>query len=157
MPAHVIGEAEVFAEARRLDPDPDVVEDFATATIELTTGTVARVACSWKVAAGCDAQISVAAFGTNGGVAFRNVGGSFYDFVAERYHGTQTECLCAPPDAWAGRAAVAWVAQLARHASFDPSVRTALIAAHTLDRLYGRFNGVTTRVRQDLAAVPTVR
>ena len=84
---------------------PDRVEDYAVATIELKTGAAVQLACSWRLQAGCDAMISAAFYGTEGGAAFRNVDGSFYDFIAERYRGTARETLAAPPDEWGGRAA----------------------------------------------------
>ena len=64
-----------------------------------------QLACSWRLHAGCDAMISAAFHGTHGGAALRNVNGSFYDFVAERYRGTGRETLASPPDEWGGRAA----------------------------------------------------
>ena len=132
----------VFAEGRRLRTGEERVEDFAVGEIELANGLVARVACSWKLSAGCDAHIAISLFGTQGGLGFRNVGGSFYDFVAECYRGTQTHILCSPPDHWGGRAIVAWAQQLARSAAFDPEVEIAGRVATTIDQLYGR--SVTT-------------
>lgn len=68
----------------------------------------------------------------------RNVNGSFFDFVAERYHGTRVEVLVEPPDDWGGRALVRWARQLAAGGRFDPGV-TRLIDVHrTLDRIYGQ-------------------
>ena len=55
-------------------------------------------------AAGCDAVISAAFYGTQGGLALRNVG-SFYDFTTERFGGTTRQTLHAPPTT--GPAAVA--------------------------------------------------
>jgi hypothetical protein len=68
----------------------------------------------------------------------RNINGSFYDFVAERYRGTAREILAAPPDGWFGRAAVDWAEQLAAGRNFDPSVERAVKVAAALDRIYGR-------------------
>jgi predicted dehydrogenase len=129
----------VFAGGRKLGPDATQVEDYAIGEIELETGTIARLACSWKLSAGCDAQIAITAYGTSGGLGFRNVGGSFYDFVAECYRGTQTEVLCEPPDDWGGRATVAWAQQLTRSAAYDPATDIVVRVATTLDRLYGRI------------------
>jgi predicted dehydrogenase len=128
----------LFAGGRRLSAGQPQVEDFALGDIELATGATARVACSWKLSAGCDAQIGISVFGTEGGLGFRNVNGSFYDFVAERYRGTHTERLCEPPDAWGGRAIVAWAQQLSRSQAFDPSIAIVERTATTLDQLYGR-------------------
>jgi predicted dehydrogenase len=127
-----------FSSGEQLASTDDRVEDFAFGEIELTSGTVARVACSWKVSAGCDAQIGLYLYGTNGGLGFRNVNGSFYDFVAECYRGTETTALCTPPDAWGGRATVAWAQQLARSNAFDPEIEIAGRVAATIDELYGR-------------------
>ena len=127
-----------FASGRRLRPGDECVEDFAIGEIELANGTVARVACSWKLSVGCDAQIGVYLHGTEGSLAFRNVNGSFYDFVAECHRGTETQVISSPPDAWGGRAAVAWAQQLARSRAFDPEVAIAARVATTLDQLYGR-------------------
>jgi predicted dehydrogenase len=112
------------------------VEDYASATLELATGTVVRFACSWRLQAGCDAVISAAFYGTEGGAALRNVGGSFYDFVAERYRGTARETLALPPDAWGGRAAADWAIRLAAGARFDPEAWRLVDVARVLDRIY---------------------
>ena len=84
-------------------------------------------------------MIEAAFFGTGGGATFRNVNGSFYDFVAERYHGTAREVLVEPPDAWGGRAAMAWAQQLARDPSYDPDIETVIDVAAALDRIYHRL------------------
>jgi predicted dehydrogenase len=113
-------------------------EDFALATIDLETGAVIHLSCSWRLPAGRDAVISAAFYGTHGGAAMRNVNGSFYDFVAERYRGTARETLASPPDAWFGRAAVEWARALVAGTGFDPSVERCFDVAAVLDRIYGR-------------------
>jgi predicted dehydrogenase len=135
-PVRVSGQ--LYAGGRRVTDADQRVEDFALGEIELADGLVARLACSWRVSMGRDAVIGVSLFGTEGGLGFRNVNGSFYDFVAECYRGTETQELSAPPDAWGGRAAVAWVQQLTRSSAFDPAIEIAGGVAITLDRLYGR-------------------
>jgi predicted dehydrogenase len=117
---------------------PDRVEDYAVATVELETGTAVQLACSWKLQAGCDAMISAAFYGTQGGAAFRNVNGSFYDFTAERFRGTARETLATPPDEWGGRAAADWARRLAAGARFDPASERLADVARVLDRIYGR-------------------
>jgi predicted dehydrogenase len=117
---------------------PDRAEDYAVATVGLATGAVVRLACSWRLHAGRDAAISAAFYGTEGGAALRNVGGSFYDFTAERYCGTARETLAAPPDAWGGRAAAHWAARLAAGERFDPEAERLVDVAGVLDRIYGR-------------------
>jgi hypothetical protein len=49
--------------------------------LDLDCGAVAQLACSWKLAAGRDAIIEATFFGSRGGVKFRNVNGSFYEFI----------------------------------------------------------------------------
>jgi predicted dehydrogenase len=112
------------------------VEDHAAALLELDGGIAVQLACSWRLPAGRDCVIEAAFYGTEGGVALRNVGGSFYDFVVERYRGTAREALAEPPDAWGGRAAVAFAEALARGHGFDPEVEGLVRVAEALDAIY---------------------
>jgi predicted dehydrogenase len=112
------------------------VEDFAAAQLELANGTAVQLACSWRLAAGQDCAIEAAFYGTAGGAALRNVRGSFFDFLAERFHGTRRELLAGPPDAWEGRAAVAWAEALSASARFDPEVERIVEVQAGLDRIY---------------------
>jgi predicted dehydrogenase len=112
------------------------VEDYATATFDLDCNTVVNLACSWKIQAGCDAVISATFYGTEGGLSFRNLNGSFYDFVAEEFRGGSRKLLAAPPDAWGGRAAVAWAKQLGRSNVFDPAITRVSEVARVLDSIY---------------------
>lgn len=128
----------LFAGGEPLGPAPDRVEDYAVATVELEGGATVRLACSWRLQAGCDAVISADFYGTGGGAALRNVDGSFYDFTAERFRGTRRETLATPPDEWGGRAAVDWAARLAAGERFDPEVERVVTVAEVLDGIYGR-------------------
>jgi hypothetical protein len=83
-------------------------------------------------------MISAAFYGTGGGAALRNVRGSFYDFKAERYRGTQAETLAGPPDDWGARAAADWAVRLAGGQKFDGSADQLVQVASVLDRIYGR-------------------
>jgi predicted dehydrogenase len=130
--------ARLFAGGEPLGWRDDRVEDFALATFGLETGAAVQLACSWRLQAGCDAIISVSFYGTEGGAAFRNVSGSFYDFVAERYRGTSREILAAPPDEWGGRAAADWAARLVAGERFDAGAERLVDVARVLDRIYGR-------------------
>ena len=114
------------------------VEDYAVATIELDGGAAVRLACSWRLQAGQDAVIAAHFYGTKGGAALANVGGSFYDFTAERYRGTQRELLAGPPEQWGGRAAVDWATRLAAGQRFDPDCERLVDVSEVLDRIYGR-------------------
>lgn len=135
--------ARLFAKGRPLGAG--AVEDYAVATLDLDGGAgpvAVRLACSWHLSAGQDAVIEAAFYGDGGGAAFRNVGGSFYDFEAVRFRGTARESL-APAgqggsEAWGGRAAAAWAARLAESRAFDPEVERVVEVAAALDRIYGR-------------------
>lgn len=126
----------VYAEGKLLRPPLEVVEDFATAKLEFANGATADIACSWRLPAGQDCVIAAEFYGTRGGVAFRNVNGSFYDFIAERYEGTKRTQLASPPDAWSGRAAVAWAERLRSSERFDPANEELVRVAEVLDRIY---------------------
>jgi len=114
-----------------------------------------QLACSWNLPAGRDAVIGASFYGTKGGAALRNVDGSFYDFTAERFHGTRRETLCAPPDDWSGRAAVAWARDLAAGGRFDPDVARLVDVAAALDAIYGRDEERGTREGGGPAAAGT--
>ena len=128
----------LFAQGRPLAVGADAVEDYAVAQLELATGSVVRLACSWNLPAGCDAVIEATFHGTRGGLSMKNVGGSFYDFVADRFEGTRTIRLVEPPDAWGGRAAVRWAGELASGSGFDAGVERVVDVARVLDAIYGR-------------------
>ncbi len=130
--------AKLFAGGTPLTDPKARVEDYAIAQLELATGAVAEIACSWRLQAGCDAVISAAFYGTDGGARLSNVDGSFYDFVAERYRGTARETLANPPDPWGGRAAADWARRLAAGEGYDPAAERLVTVARILDRIYGR-------------------
>ena len=128
----------LFASGKPLERGASQVENYATANLDLEGGTIAQLACSWKLSAGCDAIISATFYGTEGGLSFHNVNGSFYDFVAEEFRGTSRKTLACPPDAWGGRAAVAWARQLKQNSGFDPQISHVVQVASVLDAIYGR-------------------
>lgn len=113
-------------------------EDYACATFTVETGTVVHLTCSWRLHAGREAVIGATFHGTEGGAELREVDGSFYDFVAERFRGTQRETIATPPDAWGGRAAIDWANRLAQGAGFDMAAEEFVAVARVLDRIYGR-------------------
>ena len=114
----------------------DEVEDYATAELELAGGVAARLACSWWLNAGRDCAIEVVLHGTEAAVALRDVAGSFYDFTAELRRGRTTEALALPPDAWGGRAAIAWAQRLAHDRSFDRSAEELMGLSRVIDEIY---------------------
>lgn len=117
------------------------VEDFAEATLALETGAIIRLSCSWRLNAGCDAEIGARFYGTGGGAGFCNVGGSFYDFVAEAYAGTSRKLLAEPPDDWGGRAAMHWARQLRGGTGFDAGAECLETVARALDSIYRSHHG----------------
>jgi len=137
-PTAVCRSRRLFAEGRVVEWTDGKVEDFAIADFTLGAGTNARLACSWKLPAGRDAVIEAALYGTRGGAAFRNVDGSFYDFVAERFQGTSRQVLSSPPDPWGGRAAVDWAEHLSVDGRFDPEAERLSQTAGAVDAVYGR-------------------
>ena len=130
--------SQLFAKGQPLTNPAEQVEDYATASIVLGSGTHVQLSCSWNLPAGQEAIIGATFYGTQGGVALKNSNGSFYDFVAERYHGTRTERLVSPPDAWSGRAGVVWAERLAQGEAFGEEAEEFVRVAEVLDRIYGR-------------------
>jgi predicted dehydrogenase len=128
----------LFAGGDRMANLDGRVEDYATAILELDSGAIVQLACSWRLHAGCDAVISAAYYGTEGGAVLHNVDGSFYDFVAEHNKGTQRRMLAMPPDAWGGRAAADWAHRLASGQGFDAAAEQLVTVAEVLDRIYRR-------------------
>jgi predicted dehydrogenase len=141
--------SQLFARGQRLWPtertgrlpaltDAGVCEDYAFATVELSTGATMRIACSWECSTGQDAIIEARFSGSGGTAALRNLNGSFHDFAAELYRGTAVQTLVTPPDEWGGRALVDWSHRLGAGAGYDPAVEQAVNVAATLDAILGR-------------------
>lgn len=133
--------AALFKSGALLCPPVEVTEDYATAhfLLDRPEGPVSvRLACSWHLPAGREAVIGATFYGTGGGAGFRNLNGSFYDFTAERFHGTASQTLTAPPDDWGGRAAADWAQRLSASPAFDPAAEDLLASAALIDSIYGR-------------------
>lgn len=129
----------LYHKGRKLEQLEEQVEDYASVTLTSEKTTVINMQCSWHISAGQDAVIEARFYGTNGGAAVKNVNGSFYDFTAEKYHGTQKETLVSPPDEWGGRAGVAWAENLLNGSGYDAETADELIkTAEIIDRIYGR-------------------
>lgn len=138
----------LFAEGRPLDVPATQVEDYAVARLDLADGAAVHLACSWNLPAGQDAVIEAVFYGTEGGLTLCNVDGSFFDFRAERYDGTARRVLAGPPDAWGGRAAVAWAEQLAVSPRFDTGIEEYLRVAAVIDAIYDRSSAFTCTHRR---------
>jgi predicted dehydrogenase len=137
-PAVVDVSSTLIAQGERRGPEALGVEDYATATLGLADGASMRIACSWRLNAGCDAQISASFYGSGGGAEWRNLGGSFYDFGAYRFRGVGSETLSSPPEDWGGRAAADWARRLSKGERFDASAERLVEVSEVLDRIYQR-------------------
>ena len=114
------------------------VEDYAVAQLDLAGGAVVRLACSWHLPLGRDAEIAAHLYQGDVGLHLRNVDGSFYDFVAERVEQRRVHTLASPPDDWGGRAIVEWARRLAETTAFDPEIEHVVQVAEVVDAIYGR-------------------
>jgi predicted dehydrogenase len=123
--------------ARTLSLHGHAVEDHALAELALGD-TRARLACSWFASAGRDCVFECTAWGDQGAVSVRNVGGSFYDFRAELRRGTASEVLVEPPDDWGGRAIAAWAERLRGDRGYDPAADELEAVAETIDAIYAQ-------------------
>ena len=123
--------------ARTLSLHGHPVEDHVTAELALGE-TRARLACSWFTPAGRDCVFECTAWGSEGAASVRNVGGSFYDFRAELWRGTNSETLVEPADDWGGRAISAWAERLRGDRGYDPAADELELVARTIDAIYAR-------------------
>lgn len=129
----------LFYKGKKLQSHEEQVEDFASVAMTSEKDTLINLECSWHVSAGKDAVIEAKFYGTEGGAAFKNINGSFFDFTAEKYKGTQTETLVTPPDEWSGRAGVVWAEEVLKGKGYDPKTAEEFIkTAQIIDRIYGR-------------------
>lgn len=129
----------LFSKGKKISSLEEQVEDFASVSMTTEKDTLINLECSWHVSAGKDAIIEAKFYGTKGGASFKNINGSFYDFKAEKYNGTQTETLVTPPDDWSGRAGVVWANNVLSGKKYDPPTAEEFIkTAEIIDRIYGR-------------------
>lgn len=130
----------VFAGGERLDGTSRrsrrPLDDLALAELTFADGSLARVACSWRVGTGEDAAIMLNVHGTEGTLRVRNEHGTFHRLVAERLDGNRCERLLAD-DAWGGQRVRAWADRLASgDRGFDPEVKASVSVARVIDTLY---------------------
>lgn len=121
----------------KIKPPFSVVEDYAVAEFDVGS-TRTRLCCSWNLNAGQDAVIEVRLYGTQGGAAISNVGGSFFDFEVHHFQGTDRHRLAGYPDAWGCRALSDWVNTLSVSRAYDPEVEQVVKVADVIDRIYHR-------------------
>jgi predicted dehydrogenase len=115
----------------------DASEDYATAQIELERTSVS-LTCSYQVPVGCQAQIMATFHGTRGGAGLRNLDGTTYRFVAERYLGATRETIAGHSAGWIGRGTAEWARRLGESACFDPRADQLNRLAGVVDAIYGQ-------------------
>lgn len=126
----------LYSEGQRIRGREEKVEDYASIIMELEDDVLVDLSCSWRLPIGKEAIIEASFYGLQGGLSFKNVNGSFYDFKAERYKHTHTEMLDKPPDNWNIRAALNWAENLSKGAKYDPEIETLITVAETIDKIY---------------------
>lgn len=134
-------QSSLFANGELLAKGVEEVEDYGVATIETEDGVVINLSCCWNLHMGRDADIEIAFYGTRGGARLRNVDGSFYDFVGERFSGTKTEVMSSPNNAkweWGGLATVNWIKKLSVDGRFELEAENSVGVAQVIDEVYGR-------------------
>lgn len=125
-----------YADGRRLEAISNAVEDLAFCEYRHESGTLVRLACSWRADLGCAARIGADIHGARAGARWRNVNDSFMDFVVEMCRGTQCERLGGYPDDWAARAMIQWLRRLSSDRSFDPLAWELCSAARLIEEAY---------------------
>jgi predicted dehydrogenase len=123
--------------ARILSLQGHEVEDQASAELALGNDEArARLACSWFQPAGAECAFECTAWGTDGAVSVRNVGGSFHEFRAELWRGTAAEAIVEPPDTRSSRAIGDWAQRLTGSRRYDPAADELQLLAEVIDDVY---------------------
>jgi len=129
--------SQLFSKGKLIQDTESQVEDYAVAQMLINGSMAVQLACSWNLPAGVDAAIEVSFYGSKGGVSFKNVNGSFYDFITERFEGTSRKAISSAGDKWSGKAGVHWAAELAEQGNkFNPEAFQYVKSAEILDRIY---------------------
>ena len=116
----------------------NVVEDFAEAQLMTKEGVSIRLACSWKHSVGKDASIHVRINGTDGGLEFQNVNGSFYEFRSDIYKQNHASSLISSLDFWEGKMLKKWVEELKEGKGYNPSCNGLIRTAEIIDQIYSK-------------------
>jgi predicted dehydrogenase len=131
--------SQLFSKGKLIHNLDEQVEDYAVAQMLIKGSIAVQLACSWNLAAGVDAAIEVSFYGTKGGVSFKNINGSFYDFITERFDGTSRTAISSAGDQWGGKAGVNWAEELARNGNrFNAEALQYIKSAEILDLIYKR-------------------
>jgi predicted dehydrogenase len=131
-------QSNLFSKGRLLAPGEDAVEDYAAAQLLFNNSISVQLSCSWHLPAGCDAVIKAAFYGTQGGISFSNINGSFYDFITKRLQGTSCQIISSGHDDWGGKAAVDWVRKISKSNKFNEDAFRYVDVARILDAIYHR-------------------
>ncbi len=132
----MVSEASLYANGQHIHSDFDGVEDHAMVTLNTSSGCTIQLNCSWNLPAGKEAELFCNIYGTDGGLSFRNINGSFYDFEALRFRGIQTERLFGGADDWGGRAIAEWCTRLSAGEGFNSEVERVVQVAELIDEIY---------------------
>lgn len=132
--AHI--SSSLFSKGRLIEPGREVAEDYVSAQLTTTSGTLIRIVCSWNLHAGDDAEIKASFHGTSASALFRNVKGSFFNFEALLAKGTRQEIISSPPDDWGGQALAAWTREIQESNLFRKSTFMYYRTAEVIDRIY---------------------
>jgi predicted dehydrogenase len=129
----------LFRQGKKMEIPLTETEDFASVMMLTDNNININLQCSWNLPAGKDAVIEAKFYGTSGGAAFLNSNGSFYEFRAEKYLGTETELLFDDTDEWSGRAGLVWAQDVINGKGYDPkSAEEFIKTAEIIDKIYGR-------------------
>lgn len=135
-PSTEVRYANILSEGKTISNHWETVEDFAEAQLCTSSGISIRLACSWKLSVGKDADIRINIFGTEGGASFSNIDGSFYDFKAQIHSQNFTETIVTPPDDWQGKAIQEWAKRLAHKNTFSSANNELIKTAALLEDIY---------------------
>ncbi|MCB0309875.1 MAG: Gfo/Idh/MocA family oxidoreductase [Bdellovibrionales bacterium] len=127
----------LFSGGEELHTPPAKNEDFAVLNMRLAEGCEVHLQSSWNASAGCDAEIRLVFWGSQGALVLKNVAGSFYDFELKHCVGTSQTTLVEPPDDWGGRAICRWASQLASSPAFHPSAYRYFNSSEIIAKAYG--------------------
>lgn len=131
--------SKLFSQGKSFYPDDeDKVEDYAIARIDLENETSLNLNCSWKLSAGYDAIIEASFYGTKGGLSLKNVNGSFYDFITERYNWTAREIIAQPPENWGTGAILDWTRKLVKSTAYNSEIENIIKVSEVIDLIYNR-------------------
>ncbi len=124
--------------ARLLSLQGYEVEDHATAELTLGEDMRARLTCSWFQSLGRESSFECTAWGSDGAVSVRNIGGSPCCLQAELWHGTSSQILVEPPAEGDGRAIATWAQRLATDPGYNPTTDALELVAESIDAIYAR-------------------